>query len=81
MAIGTFVNVIVLWWLLPIIGLPAAALGIVGGYFASLTLLALGFIRLSGLGVRQTFQLRKTDWEVVSNIIRHVRRNFLNVRL
>lgn len=78
-AIGTIVNLTVLWWLLPIIGLPAAALGIVAGYVASSSLLTLGFVRLSSLGLWQTLQPGKSDWIFVSNTAKKFRRKFLSI--
>ena len=71
-AIGTIVNLVVLWLLLPVIGLPGAAIGMVIGYFVSSTLLTRGFIQLSGLGVWEVWKLKWSDWMMAVNAARRV---------
>lgn len=77
--VGTIVNLIVLWFLLPVVGLPAAALGIMVGFFVSSSLLIMFFVSYSGLGLRQTIQLGQTDWIFVSNTVKQFRRKILNI--
>jgi O-antigen/teichoic acid export membrane protein len=68
--IGITVNLLVLLVLLPVIGLPAAAIGIVAGYFASSTLLTLGFVRLSGLRAAEIWRFRWSDLRIGNKAVR-----------
>ena len=78
-ATGTVVNLVVLWTFLPVIGLPAAALGLVAGFFVSSGLLGFRFIRFSGLALKQSLQLGLRDWILVSNTVKRFRRQFLSM--
>ena len=69
---GMVVNLGVLMLLLPLLGLPGAAVGMAVGYFVSSALLTLGFVRISSLSVTQTLQLRRSDWSVMSNALARV---------
>jgi len=70
-ACGTVVNLAVLWWLLPIIGVPAAAVGMVAGYFTSSTLLLLAFRRLSGMKLWRIWKFKFSDWDVLLKTLPH----------
>lgn len=69
---GMVVNLGVLMLLLPLVGLPGAALGVVIGYFVSSALLTLGFVRFSNLSVTQTLKFQRSDWFVVSNTLARI---------
>ena len=77
-AIGTIVTLVVLWLLLPVIGLPGAAIGTVTGSIISSTLLTIGFIQLSGLGVWEVWKLKWSDWMMVVNVASGVRQKILS---
>ena len=77
-AIGTIVNLAVLWLLLPVIGLPGAAIGTVTGSIISSTLLTIGFIQLSGLGVWEVWKLKWSDWMMAVNAASGVSQKILS---
>lgn len=66
-AIGMLINLAMLWLLLPLIGLPGAALAVMSSYFASSAILTIAFTRYSKLGVSEIWRFRKSDWELVYN--------------
>lgn len=76
--VGATTNLGVLWWLLPALGLPGAAIAMVAGYFAGSILLTLGFSRLSGLGLREIWQFKRADFELVANAVKSVHRKILS---
>jgi len=59
---GGVVNLTVLLILLPVIGLPAAALGVVGNHVVVTAVLAAAFHRCSGQGVWASWRPRRSDW-------------------
>jgi O-antigen/teichoic acid export membrane protein len=59
---GGVVNLAVLLILLPVIGLPAAALGVVGNHVVVTAVLAVAFHRCSGQGVWASWRPRRSDW-------------------
>ncbi|MBA7506225.1 hypothetical protein ES706_04906 [subsurface metagenome] len=69
-AIGTVVNLVTLWLLLPVMGLPGAAIGMVAGYFVSSTFLTLGFSRFSGLSFAEIWWYRRADWAFLNKSIK-----------
>jgi len=64
---GVLVNLLVLWILLPVIGLPAAALGTTISYFVSSTILVIAFSKLSKLRFHEIWRYRRSDFEVCYN--------------
>jgi len=68
-AMGAVVNLVALLCLLPVIGLPAAALSITLSYLTSSAIVTLGFVRLSRLDCRQTFWLSRSDLAVAHQAI------------
>jgi O-antigen/teichoic acid export membrane protein len=62
---GAAVNLAVLLILLPVIGLPAAALGVVGNHVVVTAILAVAFHRCSGQGVWASWRPRRADWDLL----------------
>jgi O-antigen/teichoic acid export membrane protein len=62
---GGVVNLTVLLILLPVIGLPAAALGVVGNHVVITGILATAFHRCSGQGVWSSWRPRRSDWRLL----------------
>ena len=76
-ATGMFVNLAILWLLLPVIGLPGAALGVIGSYFVSSAILTFGFSRYSGIKIRQIWKFNSSDLAIVRNSIKSIYRKFV----
>lgn len=68
-AIGVIANFVVLWLLLPVMGLPAAALAITFSYLISSVIMTLGFLKFSRFNPRETFCLTRLDLMVLYNAI------------
>jgi O-antigen/teichoic acid export membrane protein len=68
-AIGVIVNFVILWLLLPVMGLPAAALAITFSYLISSAIMTLGFLKFSRFNPRETFCLTRSDLTVMYNAI------------
>ncbi len=68
-AAGVAVNIVVLWLLMPVMGLPAAALAMTLSYLTSSVIITLGFLRFSRLDPRETICLDRSDWVVVHRAI------------
>ena len=66
---GAAVNAGLLIALLPVLGLPAAALAVVGNYFVSSAILAVAFHRCSGMGLREVWAPRWSDWSLLWNAL------------
>lgn len=64
-ASGAVVNIVLLYLLLPRIGMMGAAIGVVGSHLASLLILCLVFLRYSGLGIAEIFRPRISDFNLV----------------
>ena len=60
--IGTLINLGLLWYLYPIIGIKGAAVGMVVSYLVSSTILLLGFLKYSQKSLTDVFSFRKQDW-------------------
>jgi len=67
---GVILNFIILWLLLPVIGLPAAALAMTISYIASSAIITLAFLKFSRFNLRQTFWLTRSDLMVMYNAIK-----------
>jgi len=67
---GMLVNLAALAVFLPRLGLPGAALAVTLSYFVSSTILLIGFMRFSGLTLRQTWAPRRTDLNFLIELIR-----------
>jgi O-antigen/teichoic acid export membrane protein len=74
--VGLVVNAAALWLLLPTIGLLGAAMAVVIGYCVSSGLLFFSFMRFGGLNIRQTFQLRRSDWALIGSAMTRISRTF-----
>ena len=61
-ACGAAVNIILLYVLLPRIGMMGAAIGVVGSHLASLFIMCLVFLRYSGCSIADLFRLRAEDF-------------------
>jgi len=61
-AVGTGINLVVLWFLMPRIGLIAAAIGMTASYVVSSVILTTAYTRLSGLGLGEIARFRLADW-------------------
>lgn len=71
-ATGMVVNLAVLWFLLPRIGVSAAAWSLTIGYFASSTVIAVSFSRLSGLRLSKTWAVTKDDCRAMYGLLKGV---------
>ena len=69
-AIGTAVNLLSMWILLPTVGLIGAAIGVTMSYFVSSFVLTRGFLRLTGLPVQAVLAVNKADWRLLVRTIR-----------
>jgi O-antigen/teichoic acid export membrane protein len=69
---GVIVNFITLWLLLPVIGLPAAALAMTFSYIVSSAIITLCFLKFSRFNARETFWLTRSDLMVMYNAITRV---------
>jgi len=69
-ALGTAVNLGLLWVLMPAIGLAGAAVAMAGSYVVSSILLTAAFHRLSGLGLWETWRLRRSDLAPLGRALR-----------
>ena len=67
--IGTFVNIICLWLLLPVVGLSGAAFAVVAGYLTNSAILTYGFVRISGIHLNQIWVFKVSDWNPLKNAI------------
>lgn len=71
--IGTIVNVVALWWLMPRYGLIGVSWAMTLGYGAGAVILAFGFTRISGMPQRETWRFRRTDWEPFAAVWHRIR--------
>lgn len=69
-ASGAVVNIVLLYLLLPRIGMMGAAIGVVGSHLISLLILCRAFLRHSGLGMQELFILRSSDLNQVGNSLK-----------
>ena len=65
---GMVSNLLLLWVLLPQLGLIGAAISMSVGYFVSSMILAISFNRLSQVGPMETWRLRRSDWKALGQI-------------
>jgi len=70
-AVGTAVNLVAIWILVPRIGLAGASLGVVLSYLVSSIILTIMFVRLSGVTLRTAMTFDKVDWGLLVRSIRH----------
>jgi O-antigen/teichoic acid export membrane protein len=61
--LGAVVNVGLLWWLLPIMGVTAAAWAMSVNYFVSSAILLIAFSVVSRSRLREVFSFSRKDWE------------------
>lgn len=71
--IGTLVNVVALWLLLPGFGLIGVSWAMTIGYAVGATILAFGFTRISGMPQRETWRFRRTDWAPFAAVWHRIR--------
>jgi O-antigen/teichoic acid export membrane protein len=69
-ACGAMANLVILWILLPIYGLAGAAIGMVAGHLVSSFILMHAFTRMSGLGIKDTWRFRRSDWRALGSMLR-----------
>jgi len=72
--VGTLVNVGVLLWLLPVIGLKGAAWAMTAGYLVSAVILVASFRRATGQPIGETWALRREDFALLRDVPRYLRR-------
>ncbi|MEZ4599308.1 MAG: polysaccharide biosynthesis C-terminal domain-containing protein [Syntrophotaleaceae bacterium] len=75
-ALGAVVNILLLYLLLPRIGMMGAAIGVLGSHLASLLILCLAFKKFSGTGLIRLFAPRTSDLSQVADSIRSIGRFF-----
>jgi len=71
-AIGLVVNLGLLWLLMPTLKLTGAAIAMSGSYIASSIVIVFCFNRLSGMGIRNIWRFRRSDWDIVRTAFRKV---------
>ena len=65
MATGALINLGLLYFFLPRLGINGAAIGVVGSYLATFLFLCFAFLRHSGLEIREICCPRKSDFNFV----------------
>jgi O-antigen/teichoic acid export membrane protein len=71
--IGTAINVVLLFVLIPVIGLAGAAWAMTAGYVASAIIFIIYFRQASGQTLRETWALRREDFILLRSLPRYVR--------
>jgi O-antigen/teichoic acid export membrane protein len=71
--VGVLVNVGVLFWLLPVIGLKGAAWAMTAGHLVSAVILVVSFQRATGQPIRETWVLRREDFALLRDVPRYLR--------
>lgn len=66
---GVAVNIGVMWYLLPRVGVIGAPWGMTIGYFISSVILVASFSKFSGLSFREIFSFRQTDWSGMKELL------------
>jgi len=69
---GVAVNIGLLPFLLPWLGIDGAALAVTASYLVSSAILTLSFWRLSGMGLVETLRPRRADLDMALTAIRHM---------
>ena len=72
-AIGVIVNIVTLLALMPLIGLAGAAIAMTNSYFISSAILVIAFRRATGMGLRQMWLFRRSDWSMLAQAWRSTR--------
>jgi len=67
---GALANLTLLAVFMPVMGMPGAAVAMVGGYLVGSVYLAINFQQLSGLGFPGTWFFRQRDWSMVKELAR-----------
>ena len=65
---GVAANLLLLWLLMPRLALNGAAMAMTGNYLLSAAILTWAFVRISGMNLRSTLRLRKSDWDPLRRI-------------
>jgi O-antigen/teichoic acid export membrane protein len=60
--VGTITNLAFLWFLLPVLGLSAAAWGVTASYIVSASILLLAFRKISGMSISHIARFESSDW-------------------
>lgn len=71
-AVGAVVNILLLYLLIPRMGMMGAALGVVGSHLASLFILCLAFLRQSGFKLWDMLRPRSSDFDMVEHAVKDV---------
>lgn len=70
---GAAANLGVIWFLLPRVGVIGAPWSMTASYLVSSAFLLLSFSRFSGLGLKEVFAFRRSDWAEVERLLRRPR--------
>jgi len=76
-AAGMAANLVLLWLLMPVLGLDGAAWAMTLGYVVSSLILLQGFVRISGMGFREVARFRWADWMPIAEMWQGVRRRMV----
>lgn len=68
-SLGTTINLIILWALLPVIGLIAAGIATTSGYIISSLIIILSFKNAAQLSFKEIFTVKRNDFSFLKNII------------
>lgn len=68
-SVGTAINLVLLWTLLPTIGLIAGGLAITAGYIVSSAIIIVSFKNITGLGFKEIFKVKRTDFSFLKHIV------------
>ncbi len=68
-AAGMLTNLVLLWVLMPRLGLNGAAMAMSVGYFVSAAVLQVAFSRISGQALTETWRFTIADWRLVKQVL------------
>lgn len=78
-AAGMITNLAALWLLLPILGLPGAAIGVTVSYFVSSTILMFAFSKYSGMKLQTIWSIKRSDWTMIADFLRRAISSVKNI--
>ncbi|MFO7891948.1 MAG: oligosaccharide flippase family protein [bacterium] len=74
-SLGTIINLVLLWVLLPVIGLIAGGLAITAGYIVSSAIIIVAFKNVSRLGFKEIFKVKRSDFSFLRLVTKKGRFN------
>lgn len=74
-AVGTIINLILVWTLLPKLGLIAGGLAITAGYIASSAIIIISFKYYTGMSFKDMFKIKLSDFSFLKRIFQKLKLN------